>query len=56
MDGSFDGLVGRTVLAETDRVVRCDPDDLMTTQSRETDGACSVGDKVLRYSSGPLEV
>ena len=48
MDGGFDGLVGRSVLAETNRVVRCDPNDLMTTQSRETDGTCGVGDEVLR--------
>ena len=47
MDGGFDGLVGRSVLAETNGVVCCDPDDLVTTQSRETDGACGIGDKVL---------
>jgi hypothetical protein len=53
VDGGFDGLVGRPVLAEPDRVMRRDPDDLMTTQSGKTDGACGIGDKVLRDIVSP---
>ena len=47
VNGGFDGLVGRSILAETDRVVRCDPDDLVATQSREPNGPRGVGDEIL---------
>jgi hypothetical protein len=42
----LDRLVGRAVLAEADRVVRGDPDDLVVREGREPDRAGGVRDKV----------
>jgi len=44
---SLDRLVGRTVFSKTDGIMGSNPDDLVTTQSRETNGTSSVRDKVL---------
>ena len=40
-------LVGRAVLSKTDGIVGSNPDDLVTTQSRETDSSSGVGDEIL---------
>ena len=47
VDGGFDGLMGRTVFTETDRVVSCNPDNLMFRKSAQPDGTSSVGHEVL---------
>ena len=47
MGESLDRLVGRAVLSETDRIVGGNPDDLVTSESGETNGAGSVRDEVL---------
>ena len=44
---SFDRLVGRSVLSKADGIMSGNPDDLVTTQSRKTNGTCRVRDKVL---------
>jgi len=45
---SLDRLVGRTVLSETDGIVGGDPDDLVTSESGETDGTGGVRDEILQ--------
>lgn len=53
VDGGFDRLVSRAVLAKTNGVVCSDPDDVVLRQSTETDGTGGVRDEVLqnRYVS-----
>jgi len=44
---SLDRLVGRTVLSKPDGIVGRNPDDLVTSESGETDGTGGVRDEVL---------
>lgn len=46
--GNFHGLMGRSVLAKTDRVVSGNPDDLMLGKGAQTDGTDGVRDEVLQ--------
>ena len=47
MSEGLDRLVGGTVLSETDGIVGGNPDDLVTSESRKTDGTGGIRDEVL---------
>jgi hypothetical protein len=45
--GRLDWLMGRSILSQTDGIVSSDPNDLVATESRQTNGTSSITDKVL---------
>ena len=46
MSDSFDRLVSRSILSQSDRIVRSDPDDSEMGQRSESDSSSGVRDEV----------